>query len=568
MAEKGSAPLRAVDAGINEEYWRKVHPISPVLNTWQVFAALSAFLVYQYGQILSSLSVGIEALHLSAAQISLGVLGIVIIVVAISALYSWLAWRATSWAITDEAVWYRSGILFRTQRHARLERIQEVEVSHPLLGRMFGLGRLKIEVAGGADSNLLFGYLRTADLDNARREILALAAGLRLERTVCVPGVNPLMPDSGEGGVSSGRQGDAYINAAAEAGVAGSGVGAPGAPGADRAASLRGAALPDAPERPLYEVPVGRLLVSLLLSGVTLTILLSTVALIVFFVIAFSHVGWASLNALWGMFGGFAGALTFMWSRFAGEFGFKAAVSPDGIRVRRGLTDTRAQTIPPRRVHAIRISRPLLWRRLGWYRVTILKAGATVDHNEENSQMLEQVLLPVGTREEAELALWLVVRDLGVPDPHSFLEEAFNGKNSGQWFRAAPPSAKIIDPIVQGRRAFALTDTVLAIRNGRIYQTLVLAPVERLQSATIDQGPILRQLGLANVRMDLVAGLVKAKVLHIDVASASVLSARLVEMSRQRRAAEPPEHWMARVVQAIGPEQGHDGDSTPQPGGF
>ena len=65
----------------------------------------------------------------------------------------------------------------------------------------------------------------------------------------------------------------------------------------------------------------------------------------------------------------------YVFSRFSGGFGFTGAISPDGIRLRHGLLETRSQTIPPGRVQAIRIQQGLLWRAAGWWRVEVNVAG-------------------------------------------------------------------------------------------------------------------------------------------------------------------------------------------------
>ena len=50
--------------------------------------------------------------------------------------------------------------------------------------------------------------------------------------------------------------------------------------------------------------------------------------------------------------------------------------SPDGIRIRRGLLGTVAETIPVPRIQAIRMVEPLLWRPLGWCRLEVDVAGS------------------------------------------------------------------------------------------------------------------------------------------------------------------------------------------------
>ena len=63
-----------------------------------------------------------------------------------------LSWRLTRYRVTAEALELRHGVLVRRQRRARLDRLQAVDVVQPLVARIFGLARLKLDVAGGAGS--------------------------------------------------------------------------------------------------------------------------------------------------------------------------------------------------------------------------------------------------------------------------------------------------------------------------------------------------------------------------------------------------------------------------------
>ncbi len=58
----------------------------------------------------------------------------------------------------------------------------------------------------------------------------------------------------------------------------------------------------------------------------------------------------------------------YLLSQFLTLFGFTVAEARDGLRLRFGLTSHRSQTVPPGRVQAVRIERPLLWRPWGWGR--------------------------------------------------------------------------------------------------------------------------------------------------------------------------------------------------------
>lgn len=558
--DRRRARVHAVDAGVPPQSWRRVHPVSPVLNAWKALAALLAVIVYQNAGTVSDVMNSRWARERGSGVVVVWVLLGILLFLLVAGLYSWLAWRATSFAVTPDAVWYRAGILFRQQRHARLDRVQSVNVVHPLLGRIFGLGRLSVEVAGGSGSSLEFGYLRTAELEDLRAEILARAAGLHLVgtegRAPSGPPATPTDPTTHEGAPAlvGGEDGE------------GSAV-RPGAGDASAGGGAASPAIPVPPELALYTVPPGRLVVSLFLSGGVLTSLLAVVALVVGAAVAALHLGPAALSGIWGVAPALLGVGSYLWGRFAGEFNFEAAVSADGIRIRRGLTETRSQTIPPRRIHAVRIVQPWLWRGRGWYRVTVSQAGYGGGGDDDSSKTGGgDVLLPVGTLEQARLATWLVVRDLGVSDPAGFVDRAFDALPGEEartldGFVPNPAPSRWLDPWSWRRRAVALTGTVLAVREGRLTRTLCLAPVERVQSVSLHQGPWMRSLGLASLHMEIVPGSVHLRAAHADQGVALDLLDRLLATSRQRRAAEPPEKWMLRVARAVSePTPGDEGE--------
>jgi len=100
-------------------------------------------------------------------------LGLLALVVVLGLVLS-LGWWAKTYAVDRDGVYLRTGILNKQLRIARLPRIQSVDIVHPLLGRILGLGRLTVEVAGSGDSRVVIGYLPTARLEELRERILAL----------------------------------------------------------------------------------------------------------------------------------------------------------------------------------------------------------------------------------------------------------------------------------------------------------------------------------------------------------------------------------------------------------
>ncbi|MGO1318131.1 MAG: PH domain-containing protein, partial [Cellulomonadaceae bacterium] len=454
--------------------WRRVHPITPVVRGWGVILVL----LFIFGQnvlpdlVEHGVSVGSYGLWIA--------LGVVVILAVVGG-YSALAWRMTRYAIGPESVHLRKGILFREQRQARLDRLQAIDVVQPVLARIFGLAELRLEVAGGADSGVKIGFLKLADSDALRNELLARAAGLELDEDAPVPA---------------------------------------------------------APERRVIEVSPGMLVGSLLRSGALIWFVLVLAGVVLASVLA------GSLAPLLSVGFALLGFGAYLVQRFVGEFNFTGAVSPDGIRLRRGLLETRSQTIPPGRVQALRLTQPLLWRRKDWWRVTVNVAGYALT---EDSAQSSSVLLPVGDRRAALDATWLVFPDLGVADPVGALGEAMDGVDGSERFVVSPRSARWLDPISRRRNGYAVTGRGLLIRSGRLVRTVVLVPHERTQSLGLAQGPVQRRLGLTSFALHVTPGPISPVVPHLADAEAARLLREQDERARVARNAQGPEQWMRRI---------------------
>jgi len=114
-----------------------------------------------------------------------GLLGVAILVgaVVLAALvllaFNHLAWTRTVYFF-DDAGDFRldSGVLQRNERRVTLSRLQSVDTTRPLLGRVVGLSQVQIEVAGSGDSRIQLSYLTDAQAQALRAEIIARAAGM------------------------------------------------------------------------------------------------------------------------------------------------------------------------------------------------------------------------------------------------------------------------------------------------------------------------------------------------------------------------------------------------------
>jgi putative membrane protein len=264
-------PAPAAGSAVDDLPWRRFHPVTPVIKGWKVLLILIVILAQQTADNVGAAQDVVRDLGWGPV---FGLLGVVLL---IAMGYAAVAWRMTRYAIGADAVYLRSGVLFRRQRTARLDRIQAIDVVQPLVARIIGLAELKIEVAGGADSAIKLSFLREQAAQDLRNELLARAAGVV---------VAPVASAGGDGG----------------------------------AAAV--AAIPVAPEREVFAVTAQRLLGSLVRSiGVLVSVLL-VVALVV------AVVWTGEIGPAFGLLPALLGAAGFVWQRFAGEFNFRAALSP------------------------------------------------------------------------------------------------------------------------------------------------------------------------------------------------------------------------------------------------
>lgn len=539
-----SQHVYAADQGVDPSLWRRVHVITPLLEIWQILVAGFALVTYRnFSEIQEMLRSKYLLSFLSERFFYLA--GSALIVITVLVGFVFLQWWSLAFAVTETAVWSRRGILKRQQRHARLDRIQAVDISQPVLARILGLGKLDVEVAGGSSSNITIGYLKVSELEALRGEILARAAGLRVEAQT-----------SPEASAMGGAPQSPYAPAQSGYPAATADPYAPAQPTASQTPgnySYTGevyapSSIPVAPERELYQVSMGRLLGSQMLSlGNIVAILLLIVFLVAGGIAAVQEGIVVAIASLGGFLSVAMSIVGVQWNRFASEANFRLAISPDGIRVRRGLLSTRAQTIPPRRIHAIQIQQPFFWRFLGWYRVSILQAGYGAKDTDSDKQQSSHILIPVGTRQDVEFALWMVFNDLGVDDVPSFIEAALAGKGSGQGFVQMSPRARFLDPFAYHRRARAITRTTFVIRDGWLNWKSLWAPIARLQSVRVQSGPLERKLGVASLHMDVVPGAFRMIAAHQDASQASADIFTLLVEGQANRASEPPEKWMLRV---------------------
>ncbi|MFS0703717.1 PH domain-containing protein [Cellulomonas sp. 179-A 9B4 NHS] len=312
----------------------------------------------------------------------------------------------------------------------------------------------------------------------------------------------------------------------------GTAAGATSVPATDGTGAPASQPFAAAPEQQVYDVPMPRLVRSILRSTSPWVFVVVVVAAVVAVVVT------GDVGPLFVVVPGALGVGGYVWGRLNVAATFRAATSPDGIRLRHGLTETRTQTVPPGRVQAVRLTQGPLWRRPDWWRVEMNVAGYGAEAANES------VLHPVATRQEAAVALWLVLPDLGTDDPLGALDAAFDGQGDAGGFTPAPERARWLDPLGWRRHGVLVTRTALVMRSGRWWRTVVVVPHERTQSLAVTQGPVQRRLGVATFVAHSTPGPVTPQVAHLDGAVAGALLGEQAERARQARAVAGPELWM------------------------
>jgi putative membrane protein len=215
--------------------------------------------------------------------------------------------------------------------------------------------------------------------------------------------------------------------------------------------------------------------------------------------------------------------------RLLDDWNFRIATDPTGLRLRHGLLNTRSQTVPPWRVQAVRITWPLLWRPLGWQRSRIDVAG----YGAGESSIQAGVLLPVADEPTTRRVTGQVLTGAITGDvPH-------NGEYldvESLPLTRPPRRIRWLRPLAYRNLGFALTDDVVASRDGWTTVQLTVVPLSGIQSVRVNQGPLQRRLGVAHVYVDTAGGM-HAVGEHREAAEAATLARVIAERSRRARLA-------------------------------
>ena len=488
--------------------WHRLHPATPFLRGGLTFVAIiGIFIVNLRDVIIDNLFGGREGDDgeplvwlAESGYAGFVVLGIFVLLVGLVVGF-YFSWRMHTFRITEEVVEVRSGILFRTNRKARLDRIQGINIQRPFLARIFGAARLEVNVAG-QDANVQLSYLGSSAADELRGEILRLASGT--QRAEAEAGTNEQLPlvsgDAATGGVIEKRVSELL------------------APELDPAIAKR---------ESVVTMHLGRLIGSLVLSETTVMLLVFVAGVIVTTVLT------GELFAVAILLPTFIGLGSFYVSRFTKSLRYSIAGTSDGVRVGFGLFSTSNETLPPGRIHSVQVTQPLLWRPAGWWEIRLNRASTSAAKGAAGQA--NTTILPVGNLTDVRRVLELVLPGLVDPESIALLESGLTSKGGDDGFTNSPRRAAVLRWFSWKRTGFVLTPDAVLLRSGAIWRRLVVVPLPRAQGISLTQGPLERRLRLASINVHTVAGPVSAKLgaidsatalqLHSDAAAATIASA-------------------------------------------
>ena len=367
-------------------------------------------------------------------------------------------WWFTRYSLDDLAIHRRSGFLFKKNRTIRLESVQSVDISRPLVARLLGLSELRFEVADGSSEALHIKYVSARKAEVLRRTAMASINLLRSEATGRPVDVLPdsmqisaeRMPDADQlhqpfeasyeasygaplqdGTVQDGTQLVAPQQGAQQLAPEQS---APQRPGTQQpGASRRGARMPmpvaaDPSQPPIFRISNVRLIASIMLEH--LVWLVPAVALMVGAAVIAAMMAGESpflifMAMLPGMFAPMVGYVVALWTRFDGAANFKITPSGQGgVTLRYGFTGTHTQNVMVERIQALAVEQSILWRAFGWYRIKMTIAGIGIEQNDNQKLVTRNVALPVGNKQETLMALRLLLPALDEAQAQVLLDTA------------------------------------------------------------------------------------------------------------------------------------------------
>ena len=449
------------------------HPLTPLIRGWLVFLA---FIVYFVRDLVPDGSDdGLDFADLR------WILPIVAAVVVIAGVAGFFTWYFTRFVIDDDELRIETGWVFKKSKKIPFERLQSVDIIQPLAARLFGLAELRLE-AGAGDSTTKLRYLTRRQSSRLRDYLLTRAHG--------------------EQARISDLEGQAPANILTDLG---------------------------ATDRPLVTVPPQRLIFGLVLSSEWIISVLFLVAAVVTTVVfevvqfAFSALIPLAIGAVdHDQPPGHLDVQLHPGRVAAGPADHPGADQPDQP-VGADQPAAGGQGQPAAAVEAGRLVSG--GRRRGRLRPS--------GDGEDNESQATNVLLPVATRAEVDLALSRALPGFDL---------------DGIELHPVPRRARWLRWFDWWTLRYGWDDRALITEHGWMIHSRDIVPHAKTQSVRIEQGPWQRRLRLADVHIDTPKGPVNLVAHQLDAHVARELTLTQLDRARAARAADRQRRPVDQVV--------------------
>jgi putative membrane protein len=461
--------------------WHRLHPATPLLRGGLVLIVIISWIVSEARQQIVQLFVGGPqqgndgdplTFLAGGGRLPLLLLGIAVVLIILIGIF-YLSWRVHTFRITNELVEVRSGLIIRSNRKGRLDRIQGINIVRPFFARLIGAARLEIDVAGH-DANVRLDYLSSSNADALRLDILRLASGTRQR-------------EAQEAAVKDGRS---FVEQRVSEFIA---------PELDPATVAA---------ESVVKLHLGRLIGSLVLHDSTLSFVLILIATGI--ASAVNGRAYAIFFILPFLFG----IGSFLARRLSKSLRYSIAGTPDGVRVGFGLLTLSNETLPPGRIHSVQVRQPVLWRFPGWWEIKVNRASKSNAKGADGQR--NTTILPVGNLDDVIKVLGLLLPGLSDADAIEVLRRGIVGRGPDGGYTNSPTRAWIVRLLSWRRNGFARLPGLVLLRAGAIWRRFTIVPEARVQSIGLHQGPIYRALRLAHLDVHTVTGPIRADLGAVD----------------------------------------------------
>src|SRR5215207_10922040 len=470
---------------------RHLHPVAMIIGAVSTLRRWISGLVFPGIVLLMSQG-------FSLRTVSLFLLA-VIVVATLAALWGFLSWRATTYAVTGNSFRLKRGVLQKSERTIPLDHVQSVDTVQGIIQRFFDVVEVRIETAGGGagEPDASLSALDRAVARSLRSEIEG-SGGERSEETTGPTILRQLSTrELLFAGATSGQIGVAFSLLA-----------------------VGSQFLDDF----LSDAFVRRLVETLMPNWLMVLLILIPAGLLVAWLLAIAGTVLA-------------------------YNGFTLSREGDFLYIKRGLLERREATIPLSRIQAIRISEGVLRQPFGLAAVRVESAGYGEDAG------VSTMLFPLLPRDEVEQFLAAAAPEFAVnptlrPLPRRALRRYVFRAVSGYlilalaaavaWFLVfgsvlgllafllVPPSA-LYGWLSYRDAGWAFEEDRLVVRYRSLGRKTAIAPRRRLQSREVARSPFQRRVRLATFLAEVASGSggFALRVTDLDAGAAETLAGNL-----------------------------------------